>query len=140
MSREVTNEEIRDVMWSLPRNKAPGPDGYSAGVEFAAAPVCPAAFLFLVADLAASCCRWFGWVFAGFALLLSGHSSLLLLLLWGAVLRLGLGGCLAAVPKDPAVCLGSHIPKGRSGFSLLLFAGFVSVGNCFGFFLVPKVA
>ncbi|KAL6991661.1 rhamnogalacturonan endolyase [Sarracenia purpurea var. burkii] len=27
MSREVTDEEIREVMWSLPVNKAPGPDG-----------------------------------------------------------------------------------------------------------------
>ncbi|KAL6970211.1 hypothetical protein U1Q18_029914, partial [Sarracenia purpurea var. burkii] len=26
MSREVTEEEIREVMWSLPVNKAPGPD------------------------------------------------------------------------------------------------------------------
>ncbi|KAL6976990.1 hypothetical protein U1Q18_025774 [Sarracenia purpurea var. burkii] len=31
MSREITEEEIRDVMWSLPVNKAPGPNGFSAG-------------------------------------------------------------------------------------------------------------
>ncbi|KAL6958438.1 hypothetical protein U1Q18_040375 [Sarracenia purpurea var. burkii] len=27
MSSEVSEEEIREVMWSLPVNKAPGPDG-----------------------------------------------------------------------------------------------------------------
>ncbi|KAL6966998.1 hypothetical protein U1Q18_032796 [Sarracenia purpurea var. burkii] len=31
MCSEITDEKIRKVMWSLPANKAPGPNGYSAG-------------------------------------------------------------------------------------------------------------
>ncbi|KAL6956380.1 hypothetical protein U1Q18_048008 [Sarracenia purpurea var. burkii] len=31
MSKEITEEEVQSVLWSLPANKAPGPDGYSAG-------------------------------------------------------------------------------------------------------------
>lgn len=31
MGREVSNEEIRDALWSLKTFKAPGPDGLHAG-------------------------------------------------------------------------------------------------------------
>lgn len=30
MSKDVTEEEVRSIVFSMPKNKAPGPDGYPA--------------------------------------------------------------------------------------------------------------